>query len=68
MKCFQNYRVKYEKYVQDPFVRKLSFCMFEVEEVLQFIKSTPCFYEFYNKTENRRFKIKKENVISYTAI
>lgn len=71
MKCFQNYKVKYIKHVRhrNPFTVLMEYWEeIEVEEALQFIKSTNCFYEFYNKQTGKRFKVRKEDVKSYEEL
>ena len=68
MICFQHYKVRYLKFIRhkDPFSKSFEWLEdVEVEEDLQFVKSTNCFYEFYNKATGKRFKIRKDDVVSY---
>lgn len=65
-----SYSVKYRKYmkVYDFTHRGFNFEPCEVEENLQFVKSTPEYYDFYNKATGKRIKIKKSNVISWEEL
>lgn len=65
-----SYVVNYIKYmkVYDFTHRGFNFEPVEVEETLQFVKSTPAFYDFYNKQTGHRFKVKKTNVKNWRLV